>query len=328
MKLLIDAPINKGTKVFVRCDLDVPVENGVVKEAFRLESSLPTLKFIIEKGGIPVIAGHMGKPNGKEDIKLSTQQLVPYFNENLGEGNYEILENLRFNPGEEENTEEFSKELSTKAEIYVNESFATCHRKHASIVGITDFLPSFAGFNLQKEVEALTKVMYEPEKPLSLIVGGVKLESKLPVIEKFFDKADFIMLSSILSANWSKEITHNMLLADNSDTDSKDINENTRQKFSWAIEKSKTILWAGPLGMYENDEFIEGTKKIAEKIAEVTSNNGVYSVVGGGDTVAAINKLGLLDKFSFVSTGGGAMLEFLASGTLPGITALKQCPKF
>ena len=323
MKLLIDAPINKGTKVFVRCDLDVPIENGVLKEAFRLESSLPTLKYIIEKGGIPVIAGHVGKPDGKEDLKLSTQQLVPYFNENLGEGTYEILENLRFDPGEEENNEEFSKELAKTAEIYVNESFATCHRKHASIVGITAFLPSFAGFTLQKEVETLTKVMENPEKPLALIIGGIKLESKMPVIEKFFDKADFIMLSSILSANWSKEITHNMLLADNSDVESKDINEITRQKFIWAIEKSKTILWAGPLGMYEDDQFIQGTKEIAEKISEVTQNKGVYSVVGGGDTVAAINKLGLMDKFSFVSTGGGAMLQFLAEGTLPGIEVLK-----
>ena len=266
---------------------------------------------------MPVIAGHMGKPDGKEDPKLSMQQLVPYFNEKLGEGTYEILENLRFNPKEEENNEEFAKELASKAEIYVNESFATCHREHASIVGITAFLPSFAGFNLQKEVEALTKVMYKPEKPLALIVGGVKLESKLPVIEKFYDKADFIMLSSILSANWSKEITHNMLLADNRDVESKDINENTRQKFIWAIEKSRTVLWAGPLGMYENDQFIQGTKEIAEKIAERTQKDGVYSVVGGGDTVAAINKLGLMDKFSFVSTGGGAMLQFLANGTLP-----------
>jgi phosphoglycerate kinase len=265
----------------------------------------------------------MGKPGGKEDPKLTTQQLAPYFNEKLGEGTYEILENLRFNPGEEENNEEFSKELSSKAEIFVNESFATCHRKHASIVGITRFLPSFAGFNLQKEVEVLTKVMYDPEKPLALIIGGVKLESKMPVIEKFFDKADFIMLSSILSANWSKEITHYMLLADNSDLESKDINENTRQKFIWAIEKSRTVLWAGPLGMYEDDQFIQGTKEIAEKIAEVTQKAGVYSVVGGGDTVAAINKLGLMDKFSFVSTGGGAMLQFLADGTLPGIEALK-----
>ena len=323
MKLLIDAPINKGTKVFVRCDLDVPVENGVVKEAFRLESSLPTLKYIIEKGGIPVIAGHIGKPDGKEDLKLSTQQLVPYFNEKLGEGAYEILENLRFNLGEEENSEEFAKELAKTAQVFVNESFATCHRKHTSIVGITAFLPSFAGFTLQKEVEALTKVMENPGKPLAIIIGGIKLESKMPVIEKFLDKADFIMLSSILSANWSKEITHNMLLADNKDVESKDINENTRQKFIWAIEKSRTILWAGPLGMYEDDEFIQGTKEIAEKIAERTQKDGAYSVVGGGDTVAAINKLGLMDKFSFVSTGGGAMLQFLAEGTLPGIEVLK-----
>lgn len=323
MKLLIDAPINKGTKVFVRCDLDVPVENGVVKEAFRLESSLPTLKYIIEKGGIPVIAGHIGKPDGKEDLKLSTQQLVPYFNEKLGEGAYEILENLRFNLGEEENSEEFAKELAKTAQVFVNESFATCHRKHTSIVGITAFLPSFAGFTLQKEVEALTKVMENPGKPLAIIIGGIKLESKMPVIEKFLDKADFIMLSSILSANWSKEITHNMLLADNKDVESKDINENTRQKFIWAIEKSRTILWAGPLGMYEDDEFIQGTKEIAEKIAERTQKDGAYSVVGGGDTVGAINKLGLMDKFSFVSTGGGAMLQFLAEGTLPGIEVLK-----
>ena len=328
MKTLSEAPIKQGTKVLVRCDIDVPIENGNIGEKFRLDSSLSTLKYIIQKGGFPTIAGHLGKPKGVEVPKLSTKYLLPYFNETLGEGKFELLENLRFDPREELNDEGFCKELASRAEIYVNESFATSHREHASIVGITKFLPSYAGITLEKEVTSLKKIMDNPEKPLAIIVGGIKLESKLPVIEKFQSLADFIMLSSMLSANWSKEITHNMLLADNSDTDSKDINENTRQKFSWAIEKSKTILWAGPLGMYENDEFIAGTKKIAEKISEVTSNNGVYSVVGGGDTVAAINKLGLLDKFSFVSTGGGAMLEFLASGTLPGITALKQCPKF
>ena len=322
MKTLSEAPINKDTRVFVRCDLDVPVKNGVIEEAFRLESSLPTLKYIIEKGGVPVIAGHMGKPEGTTNPSLSTTHLIPYFNEKLGEGKFEILENLRFDPREEENNGEFSKELASKSQIYVNESFATCHRNHASIVGITKFLPSFAGFNLEKEVNALRKVMESPEKPLSIIIGGTKLESKLPVIEKFYDKADFIMLSSLLSANWSKEITHNMLLDDNKDTGSMDINENTRQKFIWAIEKSKTVLWAGPLGKYEIEEFMAGTKEIAQKIAEMTQNNGLYSVVGGGDTVAAINKLGLLDKFGFVSTGGGAMLQFLAEGSLPGIEAL------
>jgi phosphoglycerate kinase len=322
MKTLSEAPIKEGTKVFVRCDLDVPIERGVIKETFRLDSSLPTLKYIIDKGGFPLIAGHMGKPGGAEKPHLSTTQLLPYFNEKLGKENLEILENLRFNPGEKENNEEFAKELASKAEIFINESFATSHREHASITGITRFLPSFAGLNLEKEVNNLTKVMRGPEKPLAIVIGGIKLESKLPVIEKFQPIADFIMLSSILSANWSKEITHNMLLADNSDVESKDINDKTRQKFMWALEKSRTILWAGPLGMYENEEFITGTKEIAEKIAYLTQNKGVFSVVGGGDTVTAINKLGLLDKFSFVSTGGGAMLQFLAEGTLPGLKPL------
>lgn len=322
MKTLSEAPIKQGTKVFVRCDIDVPLKDNQIQETFRLDSSLNTLKYIIEKGGMPIIGGHMGKPDGKEVPELSTKILLPYFNEKLGEGNFELLENLRFNPGEKNNDEKFAKELASKAEIYVNESFATCHREHASIVGITKFLPSFAGLNLENEVLNLNKVMNNPEKPLAIIIGGIKLESKLPVIEKFQPIADFIMLSSILSANWSKEITHNMLLADNNDMESKDINDKTRQKFLWAIEKSRTILWAGPLGMYEDENFIAGTKEVAQKIADVTQNKGVFSVIGGGDTVTAINKLDLLDKFSFVSTGGGAMLQFLAEGNLPGLKPL------
>ena len=327
MKTLSEAPIKQGTKVFVRCDIDVPIERGVIQEKFRLDSSINTLKYIIDKGGIPLIAGHMGKPKGQINENLSTRYLLPYFNEKLDEGNFELIENLRFDPREELNDEEFSKELASKADICVNESFATSHREHASIVGITRFLPSYAGLTLEKEIESLRRVMGNPEKPLAILIGGTKLESKLPVIERFQSVADFIMLSSLLSANWSKEITHNMLLADNRDLDSKDINDNTRQKFIWALEKSRTILWAGPLGMYEEEEFMTGTREIAQKISELTQNNGVYSVVGGGDTVAAINKLGILDKFSFVSTGGGAMLQFLAEGNLPGIEALNTCPK-
>ncbi|MBW6441915.1 phosphoglycerate kinase [Patescibacteria group bacterium] len=327
MKTLSEAPIKQGTKVFVRCDIDVPIERGVIQEKFRLDSSLNTLKYIIDKGGMPLIAGHMGKPKGQVNENLSTKYLLPYFDEKLGEGKFELLENLRFDSREETNDEKFSEELASKAELFVNESFATSHRQHASIVGITRFLPSYAGMTLEKEIESLSRVMNNPEKPLAVLIGGVKLESKLPIIERFQPIADFIMLSSLLSANWSKEITHNMLLADNRDLDSKDINDNTRQKFIWALEKSKTILWAGPLGMYEEEEFMAGTREIAQKISELTQNKGVYSVVGGGDTVAAINKLELLDKFSFVSTGGGAMLQFLAEGTLLGIEALNTCPK-
>lgn len=322
MKTLKEAPINKGTKVLVRCDIDVPIENGVIGEVFRLESALPTLKYIIEKGGFPVIAGHIGKPKGVFDQTLSTKNLLPYFNQHLGEGNFELLENLRFNAGEEENSDDFSKYLASMSELYVNDSFATCHRKHASIVGITRYLPSYTGLTLEREISNLSKTMEDPKRPLVVIIGGAKLESKMPVIDKFQKIADYIMLSSLLSANWSKEITHNMILADNKDLGSKDIDDKTRQKFSEIIENAGTILWAGPLGMYEDDRFIAGTREIALKITEVTSNKGVFSVLGGGDTIAAMNKIGLLDKFSFVSTGGGAMLEFLAEGALPGIEAL------
>jgi len=322
MKLLSEAPIKSGTKVFVRCDIDVPIENGVVGETFRLDNLLETLKYIMEKGGFPIIGGHIGKPDGKCVKELSTKQLLSYFNEKLGEGKFELLENLRFDPREEENDGEYAKELASGADIYVNESFATCHRKHSSIVGITKLLPSYAGIRLQKEINSLNKVLKDPERPLIVIVGGAKLESKLPVIEKFQQTADFILLSSLLSANWSKEVTHNMMLANNKDLNSKDIDKKTREKFKDIISDAKTVLWAGPLGMYENDDFIAGTREIAIKISDVTKNNGCYSVVGGGDTITALNRLGLLSNFSFVSTGGGAMLQYLAEGNLPGIEAL------
>ncbi len=323
MQPLTSAPIKQGTRVFVRCDIDVPIENKVIGETYRLDNLLPTLKYIIENSGIPVIAGHIGKPEGKFKEELSTKQLIPYFNENIGENSYEILENLRFDPREEQNDDNFAKELALKAEIYVNESFATSHREHASIVGITKYLPSYAGFRLQKEIETLDKIIKDPEKPLIIIIGGAKLESKLPVIDKFINKADYILLNSLLSANWSKEIPQNLILASNSSLESKDIDQETIDKFKQILNDAKTVLWAGPLGMYENEQYLAGTREIATKIAEITQQRGVFSVIGGGDTIAAVNKLELLAKFSFVSTGGSAMLEYLAVGSLPGIKALK-----
>lgn len=322
MQTLTGAPIKQGTRVFVRCDIDVPIQNKVIGETYRLDNLLPTLKYIIEKGGIPVIAGHIGKPEGVFSEELSTKLLIPYFNEKLGENKFEILENLRFDPREEQNDDNFAKELASKAEIYVNESFATSHREHASIIGITRYLPSYAGFRLQKEIETLDKIITNPDKPLVIVIGGAKLESKLPVIDKFIQKADYILLNSLLSANWSKEIPQNLVLSSNSNLESKDINQETIEKFIQILSDAKTILWAGPLGMYEDEQYIVGTREIATKIAEITREKGAFSVIGGGDTIAAVNKLGLLDKFSFVSTGGSAMLEYLAEGTLPGIKAL------
>lgn len=322
MKSLSEAPIKQGTRVFIRCDIDVPIEKGNIEETYRLDCLLETLKYIIEKGGIPIIAGHIGKPDGQIVEKLSTKYLLPYFNEKLGEKKFEMLENLRFDPQEEKNDLEFAKELASKAEIYVNESFATCHRKHASIVELPKILPAYAGFRLQKEIEALSKVIKTPEKPLIVIIGGAKLESKMPVIDKFLVTADFVLLNSLLSANWSKEIPQNLIISRNSNLESKDIDTETISSFKEHLLNAKTILWAGPLGVYKEEEFIVGTREIALEIAKLTKENGVFSLIGGGDTVNAIDSLGLLNKFSFVSTGGSAMLQYLAEGTLPGIAAL------
>jgi len=324
MHSLTKAPIKQGTKVFVRCDIDVPIENGVIGETYRLDNLLQTLKYIIEKGGIPLIAGHIGKPDGVFKQELSTKQLLPYFNEKLGEKKFELLENLRFDPREEQNDDNFAKELGSKAELYVNESFATSHREHTSIVGITRYLPSYTGFRFQKEIETLNKIITNPEKPLIVIIGGAKLESKMAVIDKFLQIADFVLLSSLLSANWSKEVPQNLILSDNKSIEIKDTDLETVQKFKQLIKDAKTILWAGPLGMYEKEEFIVGTREIANEIVRLTQENSILSIIGGGDTIAAVNKLGLLTKFSFVSTGGSAMLQYLSEGTLPGIQALNN----
>ncbi len=323
MKLLSEAPIKSDTRVFVRCDIDVPIKNNTIGEKFRLDNLLETLKYIIDKGGIPVIAGHIGKPEGKYIEELSTKHLLSYFNKELGEGKFDLLENLRFDPREEENDENYAKELASKADMYVNESFATCHRKHSSIVGMGRYLQPYAGFRLIKEIESLNKVLSNPKRPLVVIIGGAKLESKMPVIDKFLEKADFVLLNSLLSANWSKEVTHNLILSCNKEVNTKDIDQETRSKFKEIIREAKTILWAGPLGMYEDDEFIAGTREIALEISKTTQEKDAFSIVGGGDTVAVINKLGLLSNFSFVSTGGSAMLQYLSNGTLPGIEALE-----
>jgi len=323
MKNIQQAPIQKGTKVFIRLDMDVPIVDGNIGETYRLEAGLPTIKYVLQQGGIPVLAGHMGQPEGVVDEKLSTKQLLPYFNQHLGENNFELLENLRFNTGEEENSPEYSKELASKADIYVNESFATSHRKHASIVGIPSILPSFAGLRLQKEITILEKVKKDSKKPFIVIIGGAKLESKLPVIDTFLKLSDAVLIGGKLGIEWEnlkKEIPGNLYIPTDYAQDKKDIGSETIKKFVQIISTAKTILWAGPLGLYEDPQFITGTKEISEAI---TNNKDVWSIIGGGDTVAAVSSLNLLDKFNFASTGGGAMLEFLAKDTLPGIEALQ-----
>lgn len=318
MKSINEADITSSSRVLVRCDLDVPVKDGVVQETFRLDQLLPTLQFILDKGARPVICGHMGRPEGKADPSLSTEQLRPYFNEKLGEGNFDLLENLRFSPGENENSLNFAKDLSLKGDIFVNESFATCHRFTASMVMMPELMPSFAGFRLLKEVKTLEQVLKDPVKPLIAIIGGAKLKSKKAAVTKFVEIADLVLVGGRIGLEWEDKLPDNLVLPEDYARDEKDIGPITIGQYTSAIRKAKTVVWAGPLGLFEEEEFILGTHLIAEAIV----NSDVYSVVGGGDTVAALHKTGHLDSMNFVSTGGGAMLEFIVKGNLPALESL------
>lgn len=320
MRCLDKADISKGTRVFIRCDLDVPVKDGKVVEFFRLNAGLKTLNYIIDLGGFPIIAGHIGRPGGKPIPELSTAVLREYFDSNL-KGKFELLENLRFDPGEEANDPAFANSLAQKAQIYVNESFATCQRKSASIVGVAQVLPAYAGFQLIKEVETLNKILINPTRPLLAIIGGAKIESKKPVVQKFAQIADIVLVGGRLALEGLLEMDKVHCPIDY--VDDKDIGSKTLEAWTETILNAKTIVWAGPLGFFEDDRYGEGTKRVGELISKAVGT-GCFAVAGGGDTVTALDKYGLINKFSFVSTGGSAMLEFLVSGTLPGLSLLME----
>lgn len=321
METLRDANINPNSKVLVRCDLDVPVENGLPGETFRLEQCLPTLRDILQKQAVPVICGHMGRPGGKPTPNLSTEILRPFFDEALGKDSFILLENLRFDAGEEANDVEFAKTLASNGDIFVNESFASSHRAHASIVGVTKFLPSYAGLRLEQEVEHLNRILQSPAHPVIAIVGGAKLESKKPVVLKFVEIADMVLLGGKLGLSWTEGIPSNLGLPLDYSTENKDIGQQTVNHYREIISTARTIIWSGPMGQFEIPEYANGTKYVAEAVAAATMN-GAFSVVGGGDTIAALQKFGYADKFTFVSSGGSAMLDFLVDGTLPGLKVL------
>lgn len=302
----------------VRCDLDVPIVNGEIVDTGRLDNSLDTLNYITDKKAIPVIIGHMGRPKGIFKKELSTLLLVPYFDEKIGKDNYELVENLRFDPREEQGSKDFAAELSKRGKIYINEAFSTCHREHTSITFIPEEMPSYAGIRLQKEVEVLSGLLEEPQRPFAAIIGGAKLESKKPVISKFLQIADEVLVGGRIGMDWEGGIPENLHLPVDYARDNKDIGPVTVEKFTDIIKNSKTVVWSGPMGVYEEENFISGTKAVADAII----GSGAYSVLGGGDTAAAVKKLGIKDSFSFISSGGSAMLEFLVRGTLPGLEAL------
>ncbi len=353
LPLLKTADVKEKT-VFLRADLDVPLIDGKIEDDTRLIAAIPTIEYLLKNGAKIIVAGHLGRPKGfdkslslepvagwlsqnsklktqSHNLNLKTSEIGKF--EGWGVGpNIFLLENLRFFAGEEKNDPEFSKKLASLAEIYVNDAFAMCHRNHASIVGITKLLPHFAGLHLEQEILHLNSAMQNPKRPLVVIVGGKKIETKLPLVEKMHRIADYVLVGGKI-AQASKELVklqhenikgHKAILfiAD-SNSDKTDISDKDAENFLQIISLAKTIIWNGSMGIIggksENLPTEAGTKEIVEGILKTDA----YTIVGGGDTVEYLNKLGVLDKFSFVSTGGGAMLSFLSGEKLPGIEALR-----
>ena len=346
----------KNKRVFVRCDFDVPLSEQstinnqqlTILDDTRLVSGISTVEYLLEEGATVIAAGHLGRPAKQltnEDLKFSLEPIAEWFVEefpgasiketHIGgfkawklKENFYILENLRFDEGEEKNDPSFSHKLAYISDVYVNEAFGASHRAHSSIAGVPSLIPHFAGFHLQKEIKILTNIIENPKKPFTFIVGGAKIETKLPLISKMHRFADYVLVGGELAEQNEvliKEqhgITNDfkaMLLVAELNPNKTDISPMSIENFKQIIMRSSCIVWNGPMGFIEeNHDF--GTLELANAILK----SSAYKVVGGGDTVAFLNKHGLLSKFDFVSTGGGAMLEFLSGVSLPGIIALQN----
>ena len=327
----------EGKRVFLRGDIDVPIENGVIQDTERLKLLSPTISYLLERNSRVLLVGHIGRPKNNQDFSLSTKTLLTMLSSLLNinvvhfhriEGvevpplTLGLLENLRFWPEEEKNDPTFAKQLANLADVYVNEAFADCHREHASIVGVPRFLPHAAGLRLEKEVEVLSRVLANPKRPQVVIIGGVKLETKIPVIGNLAKTADLVLVGGLIASEAQEkniEVTNNVILAKLT-PDKKDIDEESVKKFCEKIETAAQIIWNGPMGVFEKPESETGTTEIARTIAKSPAEK----IVGGGQTIQALKKYQILGKMDWVSSGGGAMLEFLSGKTLPGIEVLES----
>ena len=311
MKSITEIQNFESKRVLVRVDWNLPA----TFDTSRIEVSLPTIEYIKSHNGTPVVMSHFGRTG--ESIQPVIELAKKSFP--VLETGVEFLENLRQDPGEELCNEEFAKELASKGDIYVNEAFSASHRKHASIVGVPKLLPSYAGIGFMKEVEALSQA-FNPEHPFLFILGGAKLETKLPLIEKFLEIADTVFVGGILAAEaQSLEVAKNpKIIFPQGDIRALDINQETLDVLKLKIENSKFILWNGAVGKYE-DGYDWGTKELAK----VINNSGGKAIIGGGDTESVINEIVKDNPKIFISTAGGAMLDFLVDGRLVGIEALR-----
>ncbi|MCK4355416.1 phosphoglycerate kinase [Candidatus Parcubacteria bacterium] len=348
MKTIKDFDVN-NKRVLVRVGFNVPLnEQGGILDNFRLEKSLPTIKYLIEKGAKVVLISHLGRPetrDNKYSLKFIALRLSELLNRpvkflddcvgekveqeiaNMKQGDVILLENLRFYKEETENNLEFAEKLAKLGDIFVQDAFSVCHREHSSIIGIPKFLPSGIGLLAEQEIKILKELRETPQKPLKVLIGGVKAKTKIKALDKISEIADEILIGHLIQQEIKEqdfEIKNSQKIVEPVDSlrlDDKDldIGPKTIDLFEQKIFTAKTIFWNGPLGLTDDKRFIQGSLAIAKAIIA----SGAYSIVGGGDTVLFLGKQGLRDKFNFVSTGGGAMLLFLCGKPLPGIEAIK-----
>jgi phosphoglycerate kinase len=393
-KLSITDPDLAGKRVFMRVDFNVPVADGKITDDTRIEAALPSIRYVLEKGGRLILASHLGRPKGKPEPKYSLRPVAVRLAELLGmpvqfapdcvgeevekmaaglkPGEVLLLENLRFHAEEEKNDPVFSGQLASLCDVYINDAFGAAHRAHASTAGIVQYVKqAAAGFLMQKEIEALHHALTKAERPYVAIVGGAKISDKIELIENFINIADTILIGGAMAYTFlrakgietgkslveadklglAKELmtkasqknvalelpVDHVVAAGLDSTDAQvtsvqntpvdrmglDIGPETVRRYSDIIRKAKTIVWNGPMGVFENPKFAQGTFAIARAVAEASA----FSIVGGGDSAAAVAQSGVESKITHISTGGGASLEFLSGQKLPGVEVLTDAKR-
>ena len=391
MKLSIEQVDLGGRRVFLRADLNAPLEQGAVSDDTRLTAVLPTIRHALDRGAAVVLASHLGRPKGRPDPKYSLKPVakrleallerpVPLAPDCVGEtveglarglkpGQVLLLENLRFHPEEEANDDGFARRLAALADVYVNDAFAAAHRAHASIAAITRHLqPAAAGLLMRRELEALGRILEAPARPLVAVLGGAKVSDKIALVEHLLARVDALLIGGGMAFTFLRALGHGVgkslvevdrvemaratleaarrrgvqivlpvdaVVAGGLDSPSGravsvrdigaeqmglDLGPLSVERFAAVLKTAKTIVWNGPMGVFEKPAFATGTVALARAVAE----SGAFSVIGGGDTVAAVNQAGVADRIGYISTAGGAFLEFLEGRTLPGVEALTE----
>ena len=391
MKKTVEQIDVKGKKVLLRCDFNVPIKDGKITDDTRMTAAMPTIQYLIDHDAKIIIMSHLGRPKGKPDMEYTLKPVADHLAELLGrevvfissptviddkvraaadklkEGDVMLLENVRFRPEETENTFDFSSELASLGQIFVNDAFGTAHRAHCSTAGVAGYLPTVSGYLIDKEVRYLGEALERPHRPFVAIMGGAKVGDKIGVIENLLNKVNTLIIGGGMSYTFFKALGYeigksildeehielarqlldkakekgvqlllpeDIVCAKEFDNDAEsavfskdsipedmmgmDIGPETVKLFSEAIADAKTIVWNGPLGVFEMPNFSKGTRSIAEALAD----SDATTIIGGGDSAAAVTQFGLADRMSHISTGGGASLEFLEGKVLPGIAAI------